>query len=480
MAAVVPLKPIVARQAREAPFSASMSGMIGALRAEFELGTTKSLTWRRAQLRGLDTMLVEHEDAFLAALKSDLGKSAAEAISSEIAFVRSEIAHMLQHLGKWTRTEKVKTPWFLQPSRSYIARGPLGVVLIIGAWNLPVAVMLGPFVAALAAGNAVVMKPSELAPATAALIERLVPRYVDNNAIKVIQGGVPETTALLEEAWGHIFYTGNTVVGRIVASAAAKTLSPITLELGGKSPVYVDKDADLIVTARRLVWAKWMNAGQVCVAPDYLLAHTAIIEPLIGEIRKALQSFYGSNPAKSHDYGRIVNARHFDRLIGLLEDHGGAAVHGGGHDRGNLFIEPTLVQDPDTTSALMQTEIFGPILPIVSVSGPQDAIARINRGPKPLVVHVFTKNADIIDKFETGTSSGALVSNDAIVNHRVADLPFGGVGESGQGAYHGRFGFETFSHRKAVMRRSTLMDLALRYPPFDAKKLATMRKMIGF
>ena len=450
-----------------------------ALSVAFAQGRTRPLTWRMFQLEAIDRMLVAEEAAFLAALRSDLGKGSAEALTTEIAFVRAEVAHMRKSLSRWTERERVGTPWLLKPGRSYIVREPLGVVLVIGSWNLPVPVLLGPVVAAIAAGNAVAMKPSELAPATSALIAKLVPRYLDPTAIAVVEGGVEETTALLGRRWAHIFYTGGATVGRIVAAAAARHLTPVTLELGGKSPAYVADDADLTVTARRLAWAKWMNAGQVCVSPDYVLADENIVRPLVTALKCALYEFYGDDPQRSGDYGRIVSQRHHDRLTGLLAGHGGDLVHGGQSDRDDRYMAPAIVVEPDPESPLMREEIFGPILPIVPVSGEAAAVAAVNAGPKPLTLHVFSRDAATFERFERETSSGALIGNDAIVNHRVHGLPFGGVGDSGYGAYHGRAGFETFSHRKAVMRRPTILDTALRYPPFTPARLKALRRFTG-
>ncbi len=450
-----------------------------ALAESYASGSTRPLDWRIAQLRGVDAMLVDNERQFLDALKADLGKGDAEGLTTEIAFVRAEVAHMIRNLPKWTRREKVHTPWLLWPGRSSIIREPLGVLLVIGSWNMPIPVLLGPVVAALAAGNAVAMKPSELAPATSALIAELVPHYLDPRAVAVVEGGIAETTALLAERWDHIFYTGSGSVGRIVAAAAAQHLTPVTLELGGKSPAYVAADADLTVTARRLAWAKWMNAGQVCVSPDFLLADAAIVAPLVEALKVALGNFYGNSPSTSADYGRIVNHRHFDRVVGLMARHGGHVALGGDYDRATRYIDPTIVVDPDANSALMQEEIFGPVLPVVTVSGSDAAIAHINRGPKPLALHVFSSRPSTVGRFERETSSGALVGNDAIVNHRIHGLPFGGVGDSGHGAYHGRAGFETFSHRKAVFRRSTWLDAALRYPPHTPARLKALRRLSG-
>jgi aldehyde dehydrogenase (NAD+) len=441
--------------------------------------TTHRAAWRKAQLLAVVRMLVDHERRFLDALRADLGKGDAEGLTTEIAFVRAEVAHMVRNLDRWIRRSRVATPWLLWPGRSSIVREPLGVVLVIGSWNMPIPVLLGPAIAALAAGNAVVMKPSELAPATSALIAELVPLYLDDDAVAVVEGGVAVTTALLEQRWDHIFYTGSGSVGRIVAEAAARHLTPVTLELGGKSPAYMAADADIEVSGRRIAWAKWMNAGQVCVSPDHVLVDEAVVEPLIQSIRMALDEFYGEEPRFSADYGRIVNLRHFDRVAGLLDGHGGEIVIGGRHDRKDLYIAPTVIVGPRDDATLMREEIFGPILPIVPVRSANDAIARINAGPKPLALHVFTCSGALVDRLERETSSGALIGNDAIVNHRIHGLPFGGVGASGYGAYHGRAGFETFTHRKAVFRRPTWLDAALRYPPYTPARLKALRRLSG-
>lgn len=449
------------------------------LRAGFASGLTRPLNWRREQLAAIRRFTVEQEPALLAALRADLGKSAGEALTSEIDFVRAEIDHMLAHLGRWTADEKQPVPFFLWPGNGYIRREPLGVVLVIGAWNLPVPVLLGPAIAAIAAGNAVLLKPSELAPATAEVMRTILPRYVDDAAIAVVTGGVGETTALLEQRFDHIFYTGNGRVGRIVAAAAARHLTPVTLELGGRNPVIVDGSADMKVTARRIAWAKWMNAGQVCVSPDHLLVLRGAIPALTAALQSALHEFYGSDPKAHPDYGRVINDAHYQRIVGLLASPGGEIVHGGEHDRADRYIAPTIIVDPDPSAPLMQDEIFGPVLPLVPVDGVDEAIGIVNAGPKPLVVHAFTRHRAIADQIEAQTSSGAFLVNDAIVNHRIAGLPFGGVGESGMGAYHGRAGFETFSHRKAVFRRTTWLDATLRYPPYTAARLKALRRLSG-
>jgi aldehyde dehydrogenase (NAD+) len=459
--------------------NADIASIVARLRQTFDNGRTSSMDWRVSQLRALRTLIGNHEREIFAALHSDLGKGEGEALSSEVAFVRAEIDHSLKHLHQWTKPERVSTPLLVQPGKSYIVRDPLGVVLVIGAWNLPVPVLLGPALAAIAAGNAVVMKPSELAPATSALIARLIPQYLDTSAIAVVEGGVDETTQLLEQKFDHIFYTGNGTIGRIVAIAGAKNLTPVTLELGGKNPAIVEKSCDMVVTARRLAWAKWMNVGQVCVSPDYVLVDRTITDDFIEALQVALREFYGATPQTSTDYGRIVNTRHHDRLTGLLSNHGGTLVYGGEHERETCYFGPTIITNPDPNSPLMAEEIFGPILPVISYTKLDEAISFIRARPKALAVHIFSKDGDAADKVEQQTFSGAFLMNDAIINHRVPDLPFGGVGSSGSGAYHGRAGFETFSHRKSVLRRPTILDTALRYPPYSEGRLKMLRKIVG-
>ena len=461
------------------PAPISYAGLVSDVRACFDSGKTRPIAWRIEQLEALRRFTVEQERAIFGALRADLGKGEAEALTTEVAFVRAEIDHMLSHLASWMAPSRKRTPMLVQPGKSYVVRDPLGVVLVIGAWNLPIPVLLGPVAAAIAAGNAVVMKPSELAPATSDLIARHIGTYLDREAIAVVEGGVDETTALLREKFDHIFYTGNGTVGRIIALEAAESLTPVTLELGGKNPAIVDRTADLKVAARRLAWAKWMNAGQVCVSPDYVLVERSVASAFVDEVQAALKEFYGSDPAQSRDYGRIVNPRHFDRLMALLSGHGGRVATGGRGVREDLYIEPAIVIDPKLSSPLMQDEIFGPIMPVIGYDSLDEAFAIIGSQTRPLVIHAFTSDSQTADRIERETLSGAFMVNDAIVNHRVPDLPFGGVGASGMGAYHGRAGFETFSHRKAVLRRPTMFDLAVRYPPYTPSRLRWLRRLTG-
>ncbi|MEU8584289.1 aldehyde dehydrogenase family protein [Streptomyces abikoensis] len=424
---------------------------VARLRATFRTGRTKPMSWRVAQLRGLRAMLTDHPADFVEALHADLGKSSYEAFRTEIDFTIREIDHTLDHLAAWLRPEPAPVPPHLEGATAWTQYDPLGVVLVIAPWNYPAQLLLTPMVGALAAGNAVVAKPSELAPATSAVLARLLPRHVDPDAVAVVEGGVPETTALLAERFDHIFYTGNGAVGRIVMTAAARHLTPVTLELGGKSPVFVDRDTDLEAVAARLASGKFLNAGQTCVAPDYVLTDPDTARALEPALIRAVEALYGTDPATSERYGRIVNERHFDRLTALLDS--GRVVTGGDADRATKYLAPTVLADVDPGSPVMSEEIFGPVLPVVTVSGLDEAIAFINDRDKPLALYAFTESDETRRRLASETSSGGLGFGLPVAHLTVSDLPFGGVGESGMGNYHGRYSIETFSHRKAVLEK---------------------------
>ncbi|MFC1262177.1 MULTISPECIES: aldehyde dehydrogenase family protein [Streptomyces] len=426
--------------------------VVARLRATFRTGRTKPVEWRTGQLRRLRALLTENGSDLEAALHADLGKSAAEAQRTEIGFTVREIDHTLDHLADWLRPELAPVPAHLgADATAWTQYDPLGVVLVIAPWNYPAQLLLAPVVGALAAGNAVVAKPSELAPATSAALARLLPRYLDTDAVAVVEGGVPETTALLAERFDHIFYTGNGTVGRIVMRAAAEHLTPVTLELGGKSPAFVDRDADLDTVAARLVAGKFLNAGQTCVAPDYVLTDPETAAALEPALVRAVEAQYGIDPARSTEYARIVNERHFDRLTGLLDS--GRVVVGGGSDRSRKYLAPTVLADVAPDAPVMREEIFGPILPIVTVPGLDEAIDFVNDRDKPLALYVFSESDGTRERFAAETSSGGLGHGLPLAHLTVSDLPFGGVGESGMGNYHGRYSIETFSHRKAVLKK---------------------------
>jgi aldehyde dehydrogenase (NAD+) len=462
-----------------APGPESPADVTKRLRATFDDGRTRPLEWRRAQLHALKALLAEGEQELLAALALDLGKSAVEGFLTEIAMVRAEIDYTLRHLETWLRPHKVTVPVKQLPGRARIHRDPLGVVLIIGPWNYPVQLVLAPLVGALAGGNAAVLKPSEVAAHSSHALAGLVARYLDPDAVAVVEGGVPETTGLLEERFDHIFYTGNGTVGRVVMAAAAKHLTPVTLELGGKSPTIVDRSANLDVAARRIAWGKYLNAGQTCVAPDYLLVDRRVEGPLCARLRDAVRRFYGADPRESGDYGRIVNDRHFQRIIRLLDDEGaGEVVYGGERDAESRYLAPTGLRGTDPAAPIMQEEIFGPVLPVIAVDDVDAAIDFVTGRDKPLALYVFAESDAVVDRVVHHTAAGGVCVNHTVFHLAVPGLPFGGVGDSGMGAYHGRATFETFTHAKSVLTKPTALDPSIVYPPYRGLKGKLLRKLL--
>ena len=421
-------------------------------------------------------MVVEQQDKIFVAMQQDLGRCNMESWTAELGGVISEVDHSLKHLKKWVKPRKVPTPIIAQPGKSYMLPEPLGTILIIGAWNYPLLLVLSPLISAISAGNNAIIKPSELSANVSKLLVELVAQYLDNDAFAVVEGAVDETTELLKHQFDHIIYTGGEVVGKIVMRAAAEFLTPVTLELGGKSPCIVDSSTDLDVTAARIVWSKWMNAGQTCVAPDYVLVEESFAAPLIDAIKHKLTEFYSADASSSKDYGRIVSERHLTRIVSYLD--GQEVVHGGKHDVANKYIEPTIVLNPAHDSLLMQQEIFGPILPIVTVKNISESIPFVNKRAKPLALYIFSKNKDFEQQVLTATSAGMVCINDGFMFAANPNLPFGGVGSSGTGAYHGKIGFDNFSHLKTVMKRSFWFDVPLRYPPFTDKKFKLLKKLI--
>ncbi|NMH60130.1 aldehyde dehydrogenase family protein [Alteromonas ponticola] len=441
----------------------------------FSTGKTRPLTWRKQQLEQLKSLLAENENAIYAALTEDLGKCQTESWLGEFGFLHNDIEHTLANLKRWTAPRKVSTPLVAQPGKSFQQAEPLGTVLIIGAWNYPLQLLLAPYVAALAAGNCAVLKPSELAENTSSLIARLIPQYMDTEAVQVVEGGKEQTSELLALNWDHIFYTGGEQVGKIVMRAAAEYLTPITLELGGKSPCIVDSTTDLATTANRIVWGKWMNAGQTCIAPDYILVEKSFKDSLVSALKKALVQQYGDDPLHNEDYGKIINQRHFERLQGYLNNVN--VLHGGGSDAQQRKIEPAIVEVSDHTHALLHEEIFGPILPVVTVDNVDDAIVYINQRAKPLALYLFTQRSEVEAQVLQQTSAGSVCINDTLMFMSNPELPFGGVGNSGMGHYHGKAGFDTFSHLKSIMKRSFKFDVPVRYAPFKKWKLAILKKL---
>jgi aldehyde dehydrogenase (NAD+) len=448
------------------------------LRTTFESGRTRPLAWRQEQLAGLRRMLEENDRQLVDALAADLGRPSMEAFAADIGHAKMELRHLHGHVADWVKPKKVSLPMAVAPAKGWVQAEPLGVALVIAPWNYPVQLLLEPLAAALAAGNCVVAKPSEMAPACSAALAELLPRYVDPDAVVVVEGGVPETTALLDQRWDHIFFTGSTAVGRVVAAAAAKHLTPTVLELGGKSPTYVHASADLDVAARRITWGKLLNAGQTCIAPDYVLVDRQVRDQLVDKIQRTITEFYGADPKTSPSLGRIVNERHAGRLQGLLERGAGTVVTGGEVDVEARWVAPTITLDPSPESPIMQEEIFGPILPILAVDGPADAKAFITARPKPLAMYVFASKDEVIDDLVDNVSSGGVCINQTLMHLLPADLPFGGVGDSGMGAYHGRTGFDAFSHHKSVLRKPTKPDLKMLYPPYKPSIEKLVRRIL--
>jgi aldehyde dehydrogenase (NAD+) len=453
-----------------------ISSIVQQSRQAFDSGITRPLAWRKAQLETMITMLEKHQDELSAALKVDLGRGVEEAWLYDIGFTITEVKLMLKNLKKWTAPRKVPTPMVTKPASSMRVPQPLGVVCVIAPWNYPVQLLLIPAAGAIAAGNAVVMKPSEVSSETSRVLAKIVPLYFTDKAVAIVEGGVQETTELLKQKFDHIFYTGNGVVGRVVMRAAAENLTPVTLELGGKSPTIVDASANIAVAARRIAWAKYVNAGQTCVAPDYVLAHKSIANELVEAIRTSITEFYGEDPHASKDYSRVISPKHFSRLTSLITS--GKVAIGGQSEQAERYIAPTVLVDVDQNSAVMQEEIFGPILPVLEVGSIDEAIGFVNSRPHPLALYVFAQDNSVNEKVVAETTSGGVTVNGTIMHMTGPYLPFGGIGESGMGAYHGQSGVDVFQHLKPVLKRSTMLDAPLAYPPYTKRKFSILKKFI--
>ena len=439
------------------------------LRAYYNSGATKTYPFRIDQLKKLKTAILNHEQEIYAALDKDLKKSPEESWVTEVGVVISELNLAIKNLAGWMRPEPVPTNLVNLPSSSRIMREPLGVVLIIGPWNYPFQLLINPVVGAIAAGNCIVLKPSESAQATERIIQKIIQATFPPNYIMVVEGdGSLVIPAMMNQfTFDHVFYTGSTAVGRIIYKMAADKLTPVTLELGGKSPCVVEKDANIHVAARRIAVTKFSNAGQMCVAPDYVLVHESVREEFLNSIKKATAQFYGENPEVNYNYGRIINQAHFDRISTYLKQ--GTIIYGGKTDKTKLYIEPTLITDIHPGASIMKEEIFGPVLPILSYNTMEEALSIIRSTPNPLSFYVYTSSAKKEKQWlEAVPAGGACVNNSSwhFTNHH---LPFGGRGASGTGNYHGRFSFETFSHRKAVLKTPSWFDPAIKYPPFKGK-----------
>ncbi|HRO86001.1 MAG TPA: aldehyde dehydrogenase [Niabella sp.] len=449
------------------------------IRVFFQNGKTIPYPFRLDQLKALKKSLEENEQLLTGALYNDLKKSETEAYLTEFGLLLSELKLAIKNLRKWMKPKRVKTNLVNLPSSSYLYPYPKGVVLIIGAWNYPLLLSLAPVIGAMAAGNCIVLKPSEHAPATAAAIEKIFKENFDENYIRIVQGEgsivVPELMKQIH--FDHIFYTGSGMVGKAVYELAAKNLIPVTLELGGKSPAIVEKDANIKIAARRIVFGKYMNVGQTCVAPDYVLVHEDVQEQLVAALKKSIHDSFGVDKQQSVDYGRIINHRQFDRLVALIENAEGEIVEGGNFDRDNLFIAPTIVKNTALTSPLMQEEIFGPVLPIISFREREDALNIVALHPNPLAFYLFTSNKKIENEWLTKVSFGNGCINNTVQHLANPCLPFGGVGQSGIGAYKGESSFRVFTTERAIMKTPTWFDPSIKYPPYR-NKLKWLKKFL--
>ncbi|MGK7873143.1 MAG: aldehyde dehydrogenase [Xenococcaceae cyanobacterium] len=444
---------------------APISDLLHQQRQFFATGKTKDVAFRIEQLKRLKQAITNHQRAILDALKADLNKPEFEGYF-EITVIQ-DINYALKHIKSWIKPKKVKAPLNQFPASARIYPEPLGMVLIIGPWNYPFSLMISPLIGAIAAGNCVILKPSEIAPQTSHVLADIINNTFEPGYIAVVEGGVETSQQLLAERFDHIFFTGGTRVGKIIMEAAAKNLTPVTLELGGKSPCIVDADVNIQEAAKRITWGKFINAGQTCIAPDYLLVDSTVKKDLLAGIQECIQEFYGDDPATSPDYARIVSDKQFERLTGLLKD--GKILTGGQTNSDERYIAPTVMENVSLDAPLMQEEIFGPILPVLEYTDLEEAIALINNRSKPLALYLFSKDKAKQKRVLQATSSGGVCINDTILQVGVAELPFGGVGDSGIGSYHGKTSFDTFSHQKSVLQKSFLFDLNWRYAPYKEK-----------
>ena len=433
----------------------------------FESGQTQSADFRIEMLKKYKEVVQKYDQAISDALYADFQKSAFEAYASETGLVLDEIGYTLDNLRKWIEPEKVSTPLAILPGASYIYPKPYGVTFIIGAWNYPFQLTMMPLVGAIAAGNTAIVKPSELSPCTSAVMKQIIEEAFPEEYIAVVEGGADSTQAVLAHPLDYIFFTGSTRVGKIIAKAAAEYLTPTTLELGGKSPCVVHEDAQAHYAAKRIVWGKFLNGGQTCVAPDFLVVHENIKDDLIFEMRQHLRGFYGHNPQESPDYPRIITEKHLQRLVRFLNN--GKVIAGGKYDLSDRYLAPTLLDEISWDSPIMQEEIFGPILPIITYKDFDALLRRLRSQPSPLSAYLFTEKSKYQEQFIDHLEFGGGCINDTVTHLVNPNLPFGGVGNSGSGAYHGKFSFDTFSHKKSIHKKTTWVDVPLRYPPYEGK-----------
>lgn len=451
-------------------------GLVDGLRDYFLTGVTRKAEWRKDQLRGIIKMIEEHWQDLVDAVVADLGSHFYESGMLQANLI-SDCKHTISELDCWMKPKKISNPWSLYPGSTKVVPEPYGVALDFIPYNYPVFLGIGTLIPILAAGNVCMFKPSSNTPACAKLFQEIFPQYLDKDAVKVVCGPSSICDKILENRFDFIFYTGSPSIGKAVMTAAAKHLTPVLLELGGKSPVYIDKDANMLKTCRRLSWGKMWNGGQTCVAPDYVLVHEDVADQFKETMIKVFEEFYGDIKQYNDNIARIINRRHYDRLIRAMETCGGQIVAEGVHDEERLYIGPTLIESPSVDSELMTDEIFGPVLPFIKVSGYEEAVKFINAREKPLACYIFTESDKIRDYFTLNTSSGALMQNDVIFHVSSIHCPFGGVGNSGMGQYHGKAGFASLSHMKPVLTHSTAIDMTIRYPPYTQGHLNLLKPL---
>lgn len=435
----------------------------------FQTQSTKDIKFRKKYLKALKKSIKKHEPDILDALKSDLGKNKVEAYATEVGFVMKELSYIIKELKNWAKTKSVTTPMMQFPAKSFIKYEPYGTVLIIGPFNYPFQLVMSPLIGALAAGNCAVVKPSEMTPQTSMVVQEILEEVFPPDYVKVIQGEKEVTSQLLDERFDYIFFTGSTKVGQIVYEKASKHLTPVTLELGGKSPVIIDDTANLKVAAERIAFGKFMNAGQTCVAPDYVIIDNTVKMKFVKALQTTIQEFYGAQIEQSEDFGRIVNDNHFNRLVNIIEDSRQQVIYGGESNADELFVAPTIILDPELSNSVMQQEIFGPILPIIGYDTFNEVYDIVEQYEKPLALYLFTEDSDQITAVFNRLSFGGGCVNDTILHLANPNLPFGGVGHSGIGSYHGKYSFELFSHEKSYITKSTKLESGLLFPPYKGK-----------
>lgn len=441
-----------------------INGLVAKQRKYFQTGATLPVSTRITALRSLYDTISRYENEIHDALKKDLGKSGFESYMCETGLVLDEISYMLKHIRRFAREKRVRTPLAQFHSRSFKKPSPYGVTLIMSPWNYPFMLTLSPLADALAAGNTAVVKPSAYSPYTSEIIMKILSQCFDPQYVAVVTGGLAENTCLLQEHFDYIFFTGSQAVGKEVMRNAAEHLTPVTLELGGKSPCIVDQSANIRLAARRIVFGKYLNCGQTCVAPDYIYCHRSVKDALVKEIKQQIQIQYGREPLHNPDYGKIINEKHFDRILGLIEER--KTVHGGNSDRKALRIEPTVLDNVTFSDPVMQEEIFGPVMPILVFDSLEEVIDRINTMPHPLALYFFTSDKAAAKEVTSRCGFGGGCINDTIIHLATTEMGFGGFGESGMGAYHGKTGFDTFSHYKSIVDKKTWLDLPMRYQPY--------------